>query len=342
VVDSAVPMRTEDRLGRAMRDLRISVTDRCNLRCNYCMPEEVFGANYRFLPREDILTFEEIERVARAAASLGVHKIRITGGEPLLRKDLPALVGKLARIEGLNDLSMTTNGVLLARFAAELKEAGLKRVTVSLDSLDPGVFKTMGGQRAEVEPVLAGIEAAARAGLAPIKINCVVKRGVNDHTILDLARRFRGTGHIVRFIEYMDVGNANGWELGQVVSAAEVIARIGTEFPLEPASPNYRGEVANRWRYADGQGEIGVIASVTQPFCGACTRARLSPEGKVVTCLFASDGTDLRAPLRGGMSDDELRNLLMCVWGARSDRYSEQRTAHTTPHTKIEMHQIGG
>jgi cyclic pyranopterin phosphate synthase len=326
-----------------MRDLRISVTDRCNFRCPYCMPQEVFGARYEFLPKGEILTFEEIARVAAVAASLGVRKLRVTGGEPLLRADLPRLVALLAAIPGVEDLSLTTNGFLLAGFARALREAGLRRVTVSLDSLDPEVFKAMSGRRADVDPVLAGIEAAEREGLAPLKVNCVVQRGRNEHTIVELARRFRGTGHIVRFIEYMDVGTLNGWDMKDVVPAREILDRIGAVFPLEPVAPNYDGEVANRHRYRDGAGEIGVIASVTQPFCGGCTRARLSPDGRLVTCLFATAGTDLRGPMRAGASDAELRDLIGGVWGRRTDRYSEERTANTPkPARRIEMFRIGG
>jgi cyclic pyranopterin phosphate synthase len=333
----------QDTLGRPLRDLRISVTDRCNLRCSYCMPAEVFGAGYKFLPKPEILTFEEIERVARAAASLGVRKLRITGGEPLLRTDLAQLVGKLRSIDGVEDLSLTTNGVVLAGYAETLRQAGLDRVTVSLDSLDEAVFKRMNGRRGSLAPVLVGIDAAARAGLAPIKINCVVKRGTNDHTIVDLARHFRGTNHIVRFIEYMDVGNVNGWNLEDVLPADAIRARIEEEFPLEPIPPNYPGEVAMRFRYRDGAGEIGIIASVSAPFCRACTRARLSPEGTLVTCLFASGGTDLRRPLREGATDSDLRGILARIWRDRTDRYSEERTAHTPQVVrKIEMHRIGG
>ncbi|MCK6460818.1 MAG: GTP 3',8-cyclase MoaA [Planctomycetes bacterium] len=331
----------KDRLGRGLRDLRISVTDRCNFRCPYCMPEEVFHGAYPFLPKAQILTFEEVERIARAAVGLGVKKLRITGGEPLLRADLPALVALLARIEGVEDLSLTTNGFLLAGYAATLREAGLRRVTVSLDSLDEATFKAMNGRRSGVAPVLAGIEAAEREGLFPLKINCVVKRGVNDHGIVDLARRFRGTGHILRFIEYMDVGTLNGWRMDDVVPAKEIVARIGAEFPLEPVDPNYAGETANRYRYLDGQGEIGVIASVTEPFCGGCTRARLSCDGQIYTCLFAAKGTDLRGPLRAGATDAELAGLLAGIWAARTDRYSEQRTSETRA-GKVEMYHIGG
>ncbi len=331
----------KDRLGRGLRDLRISVTDRCNFRCPYCMPEEVFHGSYPFLPKAQILTFEEVERIARAAVGLGVKKLRITGGEPLLRADLPALVALLARITGVEDLSLTTNGFLLAGYAATLREAGLRRVTVSLDSLDDATFKAMNGRRSGVAPVLAGIEAAEREGLRPLKINCVVKRGMNDQGILDLARRFRGTGHILRFIEYMDVGTLNGWRMDDVVPAKEIVARIGAEFPVEPLDPNYAGETANRYRYTDGQGEIGVIASVTQPFCGGCTRARLSCDGQIYTCLFASKGTDLRGPLRAGATDAELSDLLAGTWGARTDRYSEERTSQTRA-GKVEMYHIGG
>ena len=333
----------KDQFGRRLRDLRISVTDRCNFRCPYCMPADLYGEGYRFLPKESILTFEEIERVARAAVSVGARRLRLTGGEPLLRADLDRLIEKLARIEGVEDLSLTTNGFLLAGFAGRLKEAGLKRITVSLDSVDEEVFKAMSGRRSSLAPVLAGIEAAERAGLAPIKLNCVVKRGVNDGTLVDLAARFRGTGHIVRFIEYMDVGNLNGWDMADVVPAAEILETIGAAFPLEPADPNFAGEVARRYRYRDGAGEIGVIASVTHPFCGACTRARITPEGELVTCLFATGGTDLRAPLRAGATDEELRELLAGIWSKRDDRYSEERTFNTHHRDpKIEMYRIGG
>jgi len=334
-------VETKDRLGRRMRDLRISVTDRCNYRCPYCMPAEVFGEGYKFLPRESILTFEEIARIARAAVALGVRKLRVTGGEPLLRADLPKLIEQLAAIDGLEDLSLTTNGSLLAGYAEVLRAAGLRRVTVSLDSLDDHVARRMSGRTYGVAPVLAGIEAAERVGLAPIKVNCVVKRGVNDGTLVDLVRHFRGTGTVVRFIEFMDVGTLNRWDLKDVVPAAEILERIGAVFPLEPVAPNYAGEVASRYRYRDGQGEIGVIASVTQPFCGGCTRARLSAEGKLFTCLFAHDGFDLRDLLRGGAADDELQARLAAVWHDRTDRYSEERTAETRRH-KVEMYHIGG
>jgi cyclic pyranopterin phosphate synthase len=331
----------KDRLGRGLRDLRISVTDRCNFRCPYCMPEEVFHGTYKFLPKADILTFEEIERLARVAVRLGVKKLRLTGGEPLLRADLPALVAMLAGIKGLEDLSLTTNGILLAGYAAALRDAGLHRVTVSLDSLDDHTFKAMNGRRSGVAPVLAGIEAAERAGLSPLKINCVVKRGVNDQGIVELARHFRGTGHILRFIEYMDVGTINGWRMDDVFPARDIVARIGAEFPLEPVDPNYPGETASRYRYKDGQGEIGVIASVTEPFCGGCSRARLSCDGQIFTCLFAAKGTDVRAPLRAGASDAELGELLASIWRVRADRYSEERTSKTRK-DKVEMYHIGG
>ena len=337
-----------DKLGRPVHDLRISVTDRCNFRCPYCMPAELYGENYQFLPKAELLSFEEIERLSRLFVDLGVEKLRITGGEPLLRHGLPRLIERLAAIEGQHDLALTTNGYLLEEQAAALREAGLERITVSLDSLDEEVFKRMNGRTFGPQRVIAGIEAAHRAGIGPIKINCVVQRGVNDHTLVDLARAYRGTGHIVRFIEYMDVGTLNGWDLSQVVTAAEIIDRIDAEFPIEPVDRNYRGEVANRYRYRDGAGEIGIIASVSEPFCGDCTRARLTIEGKLVTCLFAAGGTDLRAPLRAGASDDEIRDLIERIWTQRKDRYSEERAERTasgdpsTRKAKIEMYQIGG
>ncbi|MDX1997573.1 MAG: GTP 3',8-cyclase MoaA [Thermoanaerobaculia bacterium] len=330
-----------DRLGRPLRDLRISVTDRCNFRCRYCMPREVFGADFPFLPRTEMLSFEEIVRVARVFAGLGVQKVRLTGGEPLLRRNLAFLIRELAAIGGL-DLALTTNGSLLAGAAEELAAAGLGRVTVSLDSLDDAVFARMNDTAVPVAEVLRGIAAADAAGLGPIKINAVVKRGVNDHTVVDLARYFRGTPHRVRFIEYMDVGATNGWCLDDVVPAAEIVERIAAVFPLEPVAPGYRGEVARRWRYLDGAGEIGVISSVSQPFCGDCTRARLSAEGQVYTCLFATRGTDLRGPLRAGASEAELTDLLANLWRHRGDRYSELRSAETLGLRKIEMSYIGG
>jgi len=334
-----------DRLARPLRDLRVSVTDRCNFRCTYCMPAEVYGEGYRFLPRPELLRFEEIERLARLFAGLGTEKLRITGGEPLLRHELPALVGRLAGIPGLCDLTLTTNGFLLPRHAEALARAGLHRVTVSLDSLDPAVFRRLAGRDVGPEAVLAGIAAAERAGLHPIKINCMVQRGVNEASVLDLARHFRGTGHVVRFIEYMDVGTLNDWSVDQVLSAKEILERIDAEHPLEPLEPAYRGEVARRWAYRDGAGEIGVIASVTQPFCGSCTRARLTLDGRLVTCLFAASGVDLRGPLREGASDEDLRALVAGTWRERADRYSEERAGRPAPERerrRIEMYQLGG
>jgi cyclic pyranopterin phosphate synthase len=337
-----------DALGRRLHDLRISVTDRCNLRCPYCMPAEIYGEKYQFLPRPQLLTFEEIERLARIFVGLGTEKIRITGGEPLLRHGLDGLIAGLSQIPGLTDLTLTTNGYLLAKQAQALADAGLTRITVSLDSHDEETFRRMSGRDFGPARVLEGIEAAAAAGLAPIKINCVVQKGVNDHQIVDLARHFHGSGHILRFIEFMDVGTLNGWDLSQVVTAREIVERVGEALPLEPVDPNYAGEVAKRWRYADGGGEIGVIASVSQPFCRGCTRARLTIEGKLVTCLFAAGGTDLRTPLRDGASDDALREIIAGVWSRRNDRYSEERaaltdaTGHVAPREKIEMYQVGG
>ena len=332
---------TLDRLGRPVRDLRISVTDRCNFRCVYCMPKEVFGREYRFLERKELLTFEEIERLARAFVRHGVTKLRITGGEPLIRRNLEHLIELLRAIGSGLDVTLTTNGSLLPAKAAALQAAGLDRVTVSLDSLDDDVFRAMNDVDFPVAKVLAGIDAAAEAGL-PVKVNMVVKRGANDHSILAMAERFRGTGHTLRFIEYMDVGHTNGWRLDEVVPAAEILAAVEAEFPLEPVEASYRGEVARRWRYADGAGEIGVIASVTQPFCGDCTRARLSPEGRLFTCLFGVRGHDLRALVRGGATDDELAAAVSLVWGRRTDRYSELRSSETSGLEKVEMSYIGG
>ena len=334
-------MSLVDTLGRPVRDLRISVTDRCNFRCVYCMPKEVFGRDYRFLERRELLTFEEIDRLARAFARLGVEKIRITGGEPLVRRDVERLVAMLARIDDL-DLTMTTNGALLAQKAEALHDAGLRRVSVSLDSLDETVFRAMNDVDFPVARVLEGIDAAAAAGLAPVKVNMVVKRGLNEHSVLPMARHFRESGHILRFIEYMDVGHTNGWRMNEVVPAEEIVAAIDAELPLEPVEPNYAGEVARRWCYRDGSGEIGVISSVTQPFCGGCTRARLSAEGRLFTCLFAVRGHDLRAVVRGGATDEELDEAIARVWRARSDRYSELRTAETAARPKVEMSYIGG
>jgi len=338
------PNQLGDAFGRPLRDLRISVTDRCNFRCPYCMPAELYGEEFTFLPRSEILSFEEIERLARLFLDLGVAKIRLTGGEPLVRAHLTDLVERIAALEPGMDLAMTTNGALLAPVAEDLRKAGLKRITVSLDSLDPDVFTAMCG-RDNVHPdvVLEAIDAAAAAGLTPVKINCVVQRGVNDHTIADLARHFRGTGHVVRFIEFMDVGTLNGWDMSQVVPAAEIVDILSAEVPLEPIGANYVGEVAKRWRYTDGSGEIGVISSVSQPFCGDCSRARLSTEGKLVTCLFAADGLDLRGPMRDGASDDELKELIAGCWSIRRDRYSEQRSALTIrPRKRVQMFQVGG
>jgi GTP 3',8-cyclase len=334
-------VRIDDALGRPLRDLRISVTDRCNFRCVYCMPKEVFGRDYAFLPREELLSFEEIERLARVFAAHGVEKVRLTGGEPLIRRDLELLVAMLARIEGL-DLTLTTNGSLLPQKSQALADAGLGRITVSLDSLDDEVFRAMNDVDFPVERVLGGIEAAAAAGLAPVKVNMVVRRGLNEDSVLPMARYFRETGHVLRFVEYMDVGHTNGWRLDDVVPAAELVAAIDAELPLEPVEPAYRGEVARRWRYRDGGGEIGLIASVTQPFCGDCTRARVSADGKLYTCLFALRGHDLRAVLRSGASDDELSRVIGGVWRAREDRYSEVRTAATADVPKVEMSYIGG
>ncbi len=333
-------MNARDTLQRPLRDLRVSVTDRCNFRCVYCMPKEVFGRDYAFLERRELLTFEEIERLARVFVAHGVEKIRITGGEPLVRRDLERLIEQLATIDGL-DLTLTTNGSLLAQKARTLRDAGLRRVTVSLDSLDDRVFSAMNDVDFPVQRVLEGIDAAAAAGL-PVKVNMVVKRSLNEEAILPMAREFRERGHILRFIEYMDVGHTNGWRLDDVVSAAEIVETIETEFPLEPLEPNYPGEVARRWRYRDGAGEIGVIASVTQPFCGNCTRARLSAEGRLYTCLFALRGHDLRALVRDGASDEELHEAIGTIWRGRTDRYSELRSAQTADLPKVEMSYIGG
>ena len=334
-------MALTDRLGRSLRDLRISVTDRCNFRCVYCMPKEIFGKDFQFLDRKALLNFEEIERLARIFHDLGIEKVRLTGGEPLVRRNLETLIAKLAAIEGL-DLTLTTNGSLLKQKAAALRSAGLDRVTVSLDSLDDAVFRAMNDVDFPVARVLEGIDAAAAAGFFPIKVNMVVKRGLNDASIVPMARFFKERGHILRFIEFMDVGATNGWRMDDVVSAAEVVARIQREMPLEPADANYRGEVAQRWRYRDGSGEIGVIASVTQAFCRDCTRARLSAEGQLYTCLFATAGHDLRALLRDGAADAAVTAFIESLWSRRTDRYSEIRSAQTVPLKKIEMSYIGG
>ena len=327
---------------RALRDLRISVTDRCNFRCTYCMPKDVFDAGYAFLPHDELLSFEEITRVATIAHGLGMEKIRLTGGEPLLRKGIEQLVAMLvAAMPGI-DIALTTNGSALKAKARALKDAGLKRITVSLDSLDEKTFREMNDVDFPAAKVLEAVDAAAAAGLGPVKINMVVKRGVNDHEIVDMARHFRGSGHIVRFIEYMDVGATNGWRMDDVIPSAEVVRRISAAFPLEVADPHYQGEVAERWRYVDGGGEIGVISSVTEAFCSTCTRARLSTDGQLFTCLFADKGYDLKHLLRAGASDEVIREALCGIWQQRTDRYSEIRTAETAKARKVEMSFIGG
>jgi cyclic pyranopterin phosphate synthase len=328
-----------DTRGRSMHDLRISVTDRCNFRCVYCMPREMFGADHPFLPYDAILTFEEITRLARIFVDLGVQKIRLTGGEPLVRRQLDRLVAMLAELPV--EITLTTNGSLLARQVKALKAAGLHRVTVSLDSLDDATFRAMNDADFPVAKVVDAIEAAAAEGL-PVKVNTVVKRGVNDQDIVRMAERWRGTGHIVRFIEYMDVGSSNGWRMDDVVPSAEVVKRISARWPLEPIGANYPGEVAERWRYVDGAGEIGVISSVTQAFCSTCTRMRLSTEGSLFTCLFAQSGHDLKSLVRGGASDEAIRNEIAAVWQRRADRYSEIRTEATSRERKVEMSYIGG
>jgi cyclic pyranopterin phosphate synthase len=341
-VSAELPLLPRDTLGRPLHDLRISVTDRCNFRCVYCMPRAVFGPDHAFLPREELLSFEEIARLVRLFVGLGVRKVRLTGGEPLVRRELPTLVGSLAAVEGVEDLTLTTNGVLLPQHAVALKQAGLDRVTVSLDADDDETFTRMNDARVPVSRVLDGIAAAERAGLTPIKVNAVIRRGLNEHAVLDLAQQFRGTGTIVRFIEYMDVGATNGWRLDDVVPAREILERIDARWPLEPVDADYRGEVAPRYRYRDGAGEVGVISSVSQPFCGDCTRARLSADGRIYTCLFASSGHDVRAVLRSGQTDADLMAFLTDVWQGRSDRYSELRTLETAAQPKVEMSYIGG
>jgi cyclic pyranopterin phosphate synthase len=331
-----------DRRARRLRDLRISVTDRCNFRCVYCMPKEVFDADYAFLPRAEILTFEEITRLARVFGTLGVEKVRLTGGEPLLRRGIDRLVAMLRATLPAADLTLTTNGSALAAHATALAAAGLDRVTVSLDALDDATFGAMNDVDFPVAKVLQGIDAAAAAGLAPVKVNMVVKRGANDHQVVDMARHFRGTGHIVRFIEYMDVGSTNGWRMDDVVPSAEIVRRIGARFPLAPVEANYTGEVAERWRYLDGAGEIGVISSVTQAFCASCTRARLSTDGQLFTCLFAQQGYDLKSLVRAGATDADIANAIGAIWQRRDDRYSEIRTAATGEERKVEMSFIGG
>ncbi len=331
-----------DRLGRRMHDLRISVTDRCNFRCSYCMPADVFGRDYAFLPHRQILTYEEVARLARIFVGVGVEKLRITGGEPTVRRDLPDLVRLLASIDGVRDLTMTTNGSALRRLAASLADAGLRRITVSLDSLDDEVFRRMNGVDFPVARVLDGIAAAIGAGLTPVKVNMVVRRGVNEDSIIPVAGWARDRGLILRFIEFMDVGHTNGWRMDEVVPQAEILARIDAAMPLEPLPAAYAGEVAGRFRYRDGSGEVGVIASVTQPFCRTCTRARLSAEGELYTCLFAASGTDLKTPLRAGATDDDLSARIRTVWKSRADRYSELRAAGTTDGPRVEMFAIGG
>lgn len=331
-----------DRRQRPLRDLRISVMDRCNFRCPYCMPEDKYHKDFQFLSSSERLSFEEILRLANVFAGLGVHKLRITGGEPLLRPGLADLVGDLSRIPGVDDVALTTNGILLAQHAAALKAAGLSRVTVSLDSLDEAVFLAMSGGRGSPERVLEGIHEAVAADLTPIKINAVVKRGVNDHTVLDLVGHFRGSGVIVRFIEYMDVGTINHWQAGDTVPSRDLVAMISERWPITPVEPNYHGEVAERYAFADGAGEVGFISSVSEPFCGSCTRGRLSSDGQLFTCLFASRGTDLKGPLRAGASDEELRAIIERVWRDREDRYSEIRADRTGSADKVEMYYIGG
>ena len=339
---TGIAMTLNDSIHRPLRDLRISVTDRCNFRCIYCMPKEMFGADHQFLKRSQILSFEETARLARLFVAHGVRKIRLTGGEPLVRHDLHRLVGMLSSISPELDLTLTTNGSLLAKQAQALKEAGLKRVSVSLDSLDDAVFQAMNDVQFPVRKVIEGMDAAAAVGLGPIKVNMVVKRGLNESSILPMARYFREKGYILRFIEYMDVGATNGWRMDDVLPAKEIVRLIDAELPLEPADPNYQGEVAERWRYKDGGGEIGVIASVTQAFCKTCNRARLSAEGALYTCLFAVKGHDLRDLMRGGASDEELSQTIARVWNKRADRYSELRSEKTIHLPKVEMSHIGG
>ena len=332
-----------DALNRPLRDLRISVTDRCNFRCTYCMPKEVFGADFQFLPRADLLSFEEITRLARIFVDQGVEKVRLTGGEPLVRRDIEKLIAMLTSIPGLADIALTTNGSLLTPQKAQaLKDAGLKRITISLDSLDEAVFQSMNDVGFPVARVLDSIKVADETGLSPVKVDMVVKRGVNDDSILDMAGHFRGSGYILRFIEFMDVGNFNGWRMDDVVSGAEIVDLIHSRWSLESVAPNYAGEVASRYRYLDGQGEIGLITSVTQPFCSDCTRARLSADGHLYTCLFGLKGHDFRTLLRNGSSDQQIATFLQTVWSVRNDRYSEIRSENTIPLKKVEMSHIGG
>lgn len=334
-----------DALERPLHDLRISLLDQCNFRCPYCMPEAEFHSDYEFLKRQQRLTYDEILRVANSACQLGVSKIRLTGGEPLLDKKICDLIERLVQLPGLDDLALTTNGMLLAPIAKRLANAGLHRVTISLDSIDEGVFKAMSGGRGDLDKVLRGLDAASEAGLGPIKINVVVQKGVNDHTILDTLQHFRGTGHIVRLIEFMDVGNRNGWRMNQVVPSRDVLKQIEKKWPLQAVGKNYPGEVARRYEYSDGAGEIGFISSVTEPFCGDCSRARLAADGMLYTCLFANQGTDLRESLRNGADDEELRNILASIWLQRADRYSELRRPDIAEHhvlRKVEMYRMGG
>jgi GTP 3',8-cyclase len=331
-----------DTFGRALRDLRISVMDRCNFRCPYCMPEDKYHKDFQFMRSDERLSFDEITRLVRLFAGIGVHKLRITGGEPLLRAGLSDLIGDLDAIDGIDDIALTTNGILLSQHAAALKAAGLDRVTVSLDSLDETTFLAMSGGRGSKEKVLEGIREAAEAGLTPIKINAVIKRGMNEAAVFELIEQFRGSGIIVRFIEYMDVGTINHWQRSDTVPAAELVQRISERWQIEPAERNYHGEVASRYVFADGSGEVGFITSVSEPFCGACTRARLSSDGKLYTCLFAANGLDLRTPLRAGATDEELLQMLTQIWRKRTDRYSEERAEGKARSEKVEMYYIGG
>ena len=341
-MSSLTSITPKDALGRPLHDLRLSVTDRCNFRCTYCMPKELFGRDHAFLPKSDILTFEELVRISRIFVGLGVEKIRLTGGEPLLRRDLPKLVEMLAGIDGLKDLTLTTNGSALAGLAQPLRDAGLKRLTVSVDALDDEIFRSMNDVDFPLQRVLHGIDCAIAAGFGPIKINMVVKRGLNEHQIVPMAKHFSGPNFILRYIEFMDVGTTNGWVLDDVVPASEIIDLISREIPLEKLPPNYAGEVASRFRHVNGGGEIGVITSVTQPFCRGCTRARIASDGQLYTCLFAANGHDLRALLRSGMSDDAVSKNISAIWQARGDRYSELRSDATTPLPKAEMSHLGG
>ena len=331
-----------DKFQRPFRDLRVSVTDRCNFRCPYCMPAEIYGERYQFLPRNDLLTFEEITRIVNITVNLGVKKVRITGGEPLVRQDVEKLVSMISGITGVKDLAMTTNAYLLSGIAQTLKDAGLHRITVSMDSVDDDVFQRMNGRGFGTAKVMNGIDAAKRAGFNPIKINAVVQKGINDHTLVDLAKWCRDNGHIPRFIEYMDVGTLNEWKLDEVLPANEIVRIIGEELPVEQLDPAYVGEVARRYRYLDDKGEFGVISSVTQPFCGDCTRLRLSPEGRIVTCLFAETGIDLREPMRNGATDEQVSDIIQGTWSVREDRYSEERATMNEPRSKVEMYHIGG